>query len=107
MKRIAVIALSTLSVLAAVATATTGAGAGDFTAAQAESPRSGASMMSDAEITQKLQAAGYTNVRLGEHERGKVDATATKNGQDVDLEIDAQSGAVSQHIEKEGDDDDD
>ena len=75
--------------------------------AQAESTRSGASMMSDAEIKQKLQAEGYANVQLGEHERGKVDATATKNGQPVDLEIDVQSGAVSQHIEKEGDDDDD
>lgn len=105
MKRITVIALSTLPVLAVVA-GTAVAGARDLAIAQAANTRSGASMMSDAEITQKLQAEGYTNVQLGEHERGKIDATATKNGQDVDLEIDAQSGAVSQHIEKEGDDDD-
>jgi hypothetical protein len=106
MKRIAVIALSTLPVLAALATAATVAGERDLTVVQAERSRSGASMMSDAEIKQKLEAAGYTNVQLGEHDRSKVEVTATKNGQDVDLDVDAQSGAVSQHIEKEGDDDD-
>ena len=107
MKRIAVIALSTVAVPAAVAATTTFAGTSELTTAQAEGPRSGASSMSDAEIRQKLQAAGYANVQLGEHERGKVDATATKDGQQVELEIDAQSGAVSQHTEKEKDEDDD
>ena len=107
MKRSAVIALSTVPVLVAVVTATILAGTSDITSAQAESARSGASSMSDAEIKQKLQAEGYANVQLGEHERGKIDATATKDGQAVELEIDTQSGAVSQHIEKEKDDDDD
>jgi hypothetical protein len=107
MKRIAVIALSAVPVLAAAVAGTTPAAAGQLTIAQAESARSGASMISDAEIKQKLQAAGYTNVQIGEYERGKIGATATKDGQAVELEIDAQSGAVSQHIEKEKDDDDD
>ena len=107
MKRIAVIALSTLPLLATTLAVTTFAGTGELTTAQRETVGSGASSMSDAEIKQKLQSKGYTNVQLGEHERGKIDATATKDGQAVELEINAQSGAVSQHIEKENDDDDD
>lgn len=107
MKWITVIALSTVPVLAAAVTGTTLAGTGEVKTAQAESTRSGASMMSDAEIKQKLETQGYANVQLGEHEGGKIDATATKDGQAVELEIDSQSGAVSQRIEKEKDDDDD
>jgi hypothetical protein len=107
MKRIAVIALSTMPVLAAALAATTLAGTSRLTTAQRENVGSGASSMSDAEIKQKLQSEGYANVQLGEHERGKIDATATKDGQAVELEINAQSGAVSQHIEKENDDHDD
>jgi hypothetical protein len=106
MKRIAIIALSIMPVIGATPVATTLAGTSELTTAQRESNGSGASSMSDEEIKQRLQAAGYANVQLGEHERGKIDATATKDGQAVELEIDAQSGAVSQH-EKEKDDDDD
>jgi hypothetical protein len=111
MKRIDLAAFSAALVLA-------GAGAGSALAATSqststgatapsESTRSGASTMSETDIKQKLQAEGYSNVQLGKHEGDSIDVTATKNGQRVELHVDAQSGTVGRDSEKEKDDDDD
>jgi hypothetical protein len=111
MKRINITAFSAALVLAAAgagnALAATSQSTSTGTIAQSESTRSGASMMSDTEIKQKLQAEGYSNVQLGKHEGDSIDVTATKNGQRVELHVDAQSGTVGQDTEKEKDDDDD
>ena len=50
--------------------------------------------MTDAEIQQKLQGQGYTNVQIRQHDKDHVDVTATKNGRVEKLAVDPQSGAV-------------
>ena len=50
--------------------------------------------MSDAQIQQNLQGQGYTNIKIGEHDKGHVDVTATKNGKVEKLAVDPQTGAV-------------
>jgi peptidase YpeB-like protein len=112
MKRIAITAVSVALVLAGAGTGTALAATSQSTNstgtnALSESARSGASMMNETEIKQKLQAEGYSNVQLGKHEGDEIDVTATKNGQRVELQVDPQSGAIGQDTEKEKDDDDD
>ncbi|MGN6457447.1 MAG: PepSY domain-containing protein [Achromobacter mucicolens] len=51
--------------------------------------------MSDAQVTAKLKAAGYTDVHGVEHEGDHYDADAMKNGKAVHLHVDAKSGAIS------------
>jgi peptidase YpeB-like protein len=50
--------------------------------------------MSDAQIQQNLQGQGYTNIKIGEHDKGHVDVTATKKGKVEKLAVDPQTGAV-------------
>ena len=50
--------------------------------------------MSDTEIQQKLQGQGYSNVKIGEHDKGHVDVTATKNGKVEKLAVDPATGTV-------------
>ena len=79
--------------LGSAATAQTGAKAGEMTNAQ---------------VTAKLEAAGYSNVHDVEREGTHFDADATKGGQPVHLHIDAKTGNItpvakeSEDEEKEG-----
>jgi predicted aspartyl protease len=51
--------------------------------------------LTDAQVTAKLQAAGYSNVRDVEHEGDHYDADAMKNGRKVHVHVDARSGAIT------------
>lgn len=53
----------------------------------------GQGAMTDAQIQQKLQSQGYTNVQVTKHEKGHVDVTATKNGKAEKLAVNPQTGA--------------
>jgi hypothetical protein len=53
-----------------------------------------AAAMSDAQIKQKLESEGYANVRITEHDKDHVDATATKNGKPEKLAVNPQTGQV-------------
>lgn len=50
--------------------------------------------LTDAQVTAKLQAAGYTNVHDVEHEGDHFDAEAMKNGKTVHVHVDAKTGAI-------------
>ncbi|NUO71683.1 MAG: PepSY domain-containing protein [Frateuria sp.] len=64
-------------------------------AAQSYSGSQSSMGMTEAQVTTKLQAAGYTNVHGVEHEGDHYDADAMKNGKAVHLHVDAKSGAVT------------
>jgi hypothetical protein len=51
--------------------------------------------MTDAQITAKLQAAGYTNVHDVELEGDHYDADATQGERMVHVHVDAKSGAIT------------
>ncbi len=57
--------------------------------------------LSDAELQGKLQAQGYTNVQILQHEGNRTLVSATKDGDAVQLSLNASTGRVA------GDDDDD
>lgn len=57
--------------------------------------------MTDAQIQQKLQAQGYTNVQIGDHDRGHIDVTATKNDTAEKLAVNPQTGAVMPDTDKD------
>jgi hypothetical protein len=59
--------------------------------------------MTDAQVTAKLQAAGYTKVHDVEREGSHFDADATKDGKAVHLHVDAATGEIKQvaHEEEE------
>ncbi len=59
--------------------------------------------MTDAQIQQNLQAQGYTNIKIGEHDRGHVDVTASKNGTIEKLAVDPQTGAVKPDTDEDKD----
>ncbi|MGE5269654.1 MAG: PepSY domain-containing protein [Thiohalocapsa sp.] len=50
--------------------------------------------MSDTQIQQNLQAQGYSNIKIGDHDKGHVDVTATNNGRAAELAVDPQTGTV-------------
>lgn len=50
--------------------------------------------LTDAQVTAKLQTAGYTNVHDVEHEGDHFDAEAMKNGKTVHVHVDAKTGAI-------------
>jgi hypothetical protein len=50
--------------------------------------------MTEAQVTAKLQAAGYTKVRGVEHEGDHFDADAMKDGRSVHVHVDAKTGAI-------------
>ena len=52
------------------------------------------------QVKTKIEAAGYTNVRSVRKEGDHFDAKATKNGQEVALDVDAKTGAIT--LETEG-----
>lgn len=51
--------------------------------------------MTDAQIRQKLESEGYTNVRVTDHDKGHVDVTAAKGGKSTKLAVNPQSGQVT------------
>lgn len=61
--------------------------------------------MTVAQVTQKLEAAGYTKVHGVEKEGTHFDADAMKDGKAVHLHVDAKSGAIAvandEHEEEE------
>ena len=59
--------------------------------------------MTDAQIQQKLQADGYTNVKVGDHDKSHIDVTATKNGKMEKLAVDPQTGAVKPDTDEDKD----
>lgn len=50
--------------------------------------------MTDTQIQQKLQSEDYTDVRITEHERGRINVTATRNGKAEKLVVNPQTGAA-------------
>lgn len=71
-------------------------GTASFTLAQQ------AKTMSDAQITQKLQAQGYSNVQIKEHDKDHVDVSATKDGKRMELSVNPQTGQA--HPDTDNDD---
>jgi len=64
--------------------------------------------MTDAQVTQRLQAAGYTHVKNVKHEGDHFDADVTKNGKSMHVHVNAKTGAITPaKNESEEDDDDD
>jgi hypothetical protein len=51
--------------------------------------------MTDAQVTQRLQAAGYTNVKNIEREGDHFDADAMKDGRSVHVHVNARTGAIT------------
>lgn len=51
--------------------------------------------MTDAQVTAKLQAAGYSNVTNVKHEGNHFDADATMNGKSVHVHVNARTGAIT------------
>jgi hypothetical protein len=53
------------------------------------------SQMTDEQVQQKLQSAGYTNIQIVGHESRRIEATAQKNGATQKLVVDPQTGAIA------------
>jgi predicted aspartyl protease len=64
-----------------------------------------ATMMTDAQVQQKLQSEGYTNVQVTKHDKGHIDVMATKNGKAEKLAVNPQTGAVMPDAENDKDSD--
>lgn len=65
-----------------------------------------ATSMTDAQVQQKLQAEGYTNVQVTKHERTHIDVMATKNGKAEKLAVNPQTGTLMQDTDKDDNDND-
>lgn len=63
-----------------------------------------AQTLSDAELQQKLQSQGYSEISNVRHNGNRVRLTAVQNGQPVQLTVDARTG---QAVGEGTDDDDD
>jgi predicted aspartyl protease len=50
--------------------------------------------MTDAQIQQKLQSEGYTDVRITEHDSGHINVLVTRNGKAEKLVVNPQTGAA-------------
>ena len=57
--------------------------------------------MTDEQIRQSLESQGYTNVRITEHGKTHVDATAMKDGKQAKLAVNPQTGQVSPDNDKD------
>lgn len=60
--------------------------------------------MSDAQLKAKIEAQGYTSVRITEHDKDHVDVTAMKGGKKVKLAADPKTGQVKPDADKDDDD---
>jgi hypothetical protein len=54
-----------------------------------------ATRMTDAQVRQKLEAEGYTNVQIKDHDKTHIDVTAAKNGKPAKLAVNPQSGQIT------------
>ena len=54
------------------------------------------------QVKSRIEAAGYTNVKNVRKEGDHFDAKATKNGQEVALDVDAKTGAITLETEGKG-----
>jgi ferritin-like metal-binding protein YciE len=59
--------------------------------------------MTDAQIQQKLQSEGYTDVRITEHAKDHVDVKATKNGKAEKLAVNPKTGDVKPDEDNDND----
>jgi hypothetical protein len=57
--------------------------------------------MTDAQVQQKLQSEGYTNVQVTNHDKSHIDVTATKNGKTEKLAVNPQTGAAMPDEDKD------
>jgi preprotein translocase subunit SecF len=62
-----------------------------------------ATAMTDAQIQQKLQANGYTNVQVTDHDKDHIDVRATKNGKTEKLAVNPQTGAAMPDTDHDND----
>ncbi len=60
--------------------------------------------MTDAQIQQKLQSGGYSNVQITGHDKNQIDVTATKDGATQKLTVNSQTGASTADTDKDDDD---
>jgi hypothetical protein len=60
-----------------------------------------ATTMTDAQVRQKLEGQGYTNVRITEHDKSHIDVIAVRNGKSEKLAVDPQSGQVTPDTDKD------
>jgi pyruvate/oxaloacetate carboxyltransferase len=60
-----------------------------FAQTSTTSPSTGSTQMSEAQIKQKLQQEGYSNVKLQRESQPEYTGTATKNGKTVHIEVEA------------------
>jgi hypothetical protein len=61
--------------------------------------------LSDVDIKAAVEAKGYTNVKITDHDKDHVDVTATKDGKTVKLAVDPQTGQVRPDTDKDHDKD--
>jgi len=61
----------------------------------AQSSMGSQSLLTGAQVTAKLQAAGYTNVHDVEREGDHYDADAVKDGRAVHMHVDRKTGAIT------------
>jgi Peptidase propeptide and YPEB domain len=59
--------------------------------------------MTDAQIQQKLQSEGYTNIQITEHAKDHVDVKAAKNGKAEKLAVNPETGAVKPDEDNDND----
>jgi predicted aspartyl protease len=57
--------------------------------------------LSKDQVKAKLEAAGYTNVSDIRREKGHFDVKAMKDGQEVMLDVDAKTGAITPENEQQ------
>ena len=69
----------------------------------AGSATTGQGMMTDAQIQQKLQSEGHTNVQVTKHDEGYIDVTATKDGRAEKLAVNPKTGAVRPETDSDND----
>jgi hypothetical protein len=62
-----------------------------------------ATTMTDAQIQQKLQAEGCTNIEIKKQDKGHVDVTASKNGKTEKLAVNPQTGTLPQETDNDDD----
>jgi predicted aspartyl protease len=55
----------------------------------------------DAQIKQKLESEGYTNVQITGRDKGHIDVTATKNGKTEKLAVNPETGVASPDTDRD------
>lgn len=63
----------------------------------------GQGAMTDAQIQQKLQSEGYTNVQVTKHDKDHIDVRAMRNGKAEKLAVNPQTGAAMPDADRDDD----